>query len=146
MFSMVKKCSWRTSDAGLLVLRIGIGALFIFAGYMKAQDMAATIGQFSSMGFSAFWTYVVTIVELVAGVAVLLGIFTRIAAALVSVVMIVALTVVWKGGMNMIMTPAITLFATVALFLSGSGRFSAMRKFCGCGECPVCVGSDVVKN
>jgi putative oxidoreductase len=90
---------------------------------MKASNMAGTIAFFASIGFSAFWAYLVTAVELVGGLAVLLGVYIRDAAILLAIIMIVAIYVTPKE-LNTLMTPIVMLFTTVSLVLSGGGRYS----------------------
>jgi uncharacterized membrane protein YphA (DoxX/SURF4 family) len=59
MDSVCKKCSWMNNkDLGILILRIGVGAIFIFAGWEKVKDLGATVAMFGTMGFSPFWAYV----------------------------------------------------------------------------------------
>lgn len=124
-----KKCSWCTVDNGLLVLRIGVGAIFIFSGYMKAATMGMTVGYFGAMGFAPFWAYLVTAVELLGGLAVLLGAWTRTAALLLTIIMVVAVYTVanipgidTQTRMGMIMTPIAVFFMSLALTLTGAGN------------------------
>ena len=123
MNSVFKKCSWFSTDAGLLVLRIGIGALFVFSGYLKAASFSETAAAFAGMGFSLFWVYVITIVEILGGLALILGTFTRIAAGLLAIAMIVAVYVT-RSNMMTVMTPFVTLVATLALFFADGGKYS----------------------
>src|SRR3989344_6474550 len=88
--SMIRKCSWCNTDSGLLVLRIGVAAIFITTGWVKLSDMSGTVGFFASLGFAPFWAYLVTGVELVGGLMVLFGVQARVAAAFLAVVMLVA--------------------------------------------------------
>ena len=124
----MKKCSWMNTDTAMLVLRIGVGAIFIFAGWMKVHDLPGTVGMFAGMGFSAFWAYVASFVEFLGGIAVLLGVGTRVAAGLLAVVMIVAAYVVHSNPM-MLMTPVSLLFSTLALALASGGKYSLSNKF-----------------
>jgi uncharacterized membrane protein YphA (DoxX/SURF4 family) len=135
---MMTKKSWGNKSSGLLVLRIGIAAIFIMAGWMKVSNMEATIAGFASMGLSSFWAYVVSFSELIAGLAVLLGVYTRVAAAILAVIMIVATIMVRKD-----FTLLLHISATLALVFAGGGKYSLMRKACGCGTCNMCVESDV---
>ena len=127
MDMMVKKCSWFNTNTGLLVLRIGVGAIFIFSGYMKASDMAGTVGFFATVGFSAFWAYLVTAVELLGGLGVLLGVRTRFFAMFLTVVMIVAIYLL-RTNMTMVMTPLSVFFSTLTLFFAGGGSYSLMKE------------------
>lgn len=130
--SMCKKGSWCTADAGLLVLRIGVGVIFVYSGWMKVSDLAATVGMFGAMGFGPFWAYLVSFVELVGGIAVLLGVYTRIAAGLLAVVMLVA-SYKLLATPQMLIAPVSLLFSTVALKLAGGGKYSLLHSKCGCG-------------
>ncbi len=143
--TFVKKCPWCSTDSGLLVLRIGVGVIFILTGWMKVSNLSATVGFFATMGFAPFWAYLVSFVELLGGIAVLLGLYTRLAAALLTVVMIVAIYVV-RNDMTMVMMPVSVFFSTLTLVLAGGGAYSLMSKLCGCGTCALCVDSDVVPS
>ena len=143
--SMCKKGSWCCgTDAALLVLRIGVGAIFIFTGWMKVSDLTATVGQFGSMGFAPFWAYLVSFVELGGGIAVLLGIYTRVAAKLLAIIMIVAIYVL-RGNIMMAMTPFSLFFSSLALTLAGGGKYTLISKICGCGKCFAC-GDNGIKE
>jgi putative oxidoreductase len=135
MNSICKKFPWQNKSAGLLVLRIGVGVIFIFTGWMKVSDLAGTVGQFGAMGFAPFWAYLVSFVELLGGVGVLLGIGTRIAAKLLTIIMMVAIYKLW-GNLPLVMTPVSVFFSTLALTLAGGGKYSLSRGFCGShGSC-----------
>src|SRR3989338_6799362 len=101
---MIEKCSWCNVDTGLLVLRVGVGAIFIMSGWTKAADLSLTVGMFATMGFSAFCAYLVTAVELVGGIAVLFGIYSRVAALLLAIVMLVA-SYELRANPQMMITP-----------------------------------------
>ena len=101
---------------------------------MKVSDLTATVGQFGSMGFAPFWAYLVSFVELIGGIAVLLGVYTRISAKLLTIIMIVAIYVL-RDNVQMIMTPVSIFFSTLALTLAGGGKYSLSRKCCGSGSC-----------
>jgi len=119
---MIKKIPKCNVDAGLLVLRIGVGLIFVVSGWMKVSNLSMTMGYFAQMGFSAFWVYLVSLVELVGGVAVLLGTYTRFFSGLLAIVMLVAIYVV---GANMaVMTPVAVFFSCLALTLSSGGKYS----------------------
>lgn len=121
--SMMKKFPWANTDTALLVLRIGVGAIFLFTGYIKASNLAGTVGFFATLGFSPFWAYLVTAVELVGGLCVLLGIWTRVAAAFLAITMIVAIYTL-RADVAMAMTPFAVLVSTLALKLAGGGKYS----------------------
>lgn len=126
---MYKKFSWVNIDTGLLFLRIGVGVIFIITGWMKVSDMANTVGYFSSLGFASFFAYLVAFVELLGGIAVLLGlgIYTRVSAKLLSIVMLVAMYVL-RTNFQMMMTPLLMFFVTFALMCTGPGKYSVLKE------------------
>lgn len=124
---LIAKRSWQNTDTGLLVLRIGVGLVFIFAGFMKVKDLGFTVQMFSNMGIGAFWAYLVSFVELLGGIGILVGIFTRLSAKLLAITMIVA-TYIVRNDMTMVMTPLILVFANITLLLAGAGKYSLSNK------------------
>ncbi|WP_373232347.1 DoxX family protein [Cohnella sp.] len=83
---------------GLLLLRLALGLTFFIHGIMKFQGgITNTSGWFQSIGLPGFAVYVVAILELAGGVALVLGLGTRIIAALFSIVMLVAIVKVKLG-------------------------------------------------
>lgn len=134
----IKKYSWCSADSGLLALRIGVAAIFIFTGWMKVSNLEATVGAFGSMGFAPIFAYIVSFAELIGGVAILLGVYTRCFASILAFIMLIATIKVHKDE-----TLVLHFFSLLALVLSGGGKFSIIRKTCGCGSCNMCVESDV---
>lgn len=124
---MYKKFPWVNVDSGLLVLRLGLALVFITAGWAKFHDMQSTIGYFGSMGFAPFWAYLVTAVELLGGVAVLFGLFTRIAAGLLFIIMVVA-AYMTRGNSQMMILPMFLVFVTLSLKFCGAGKYSLDAK------------------
>lgn len=125
---LIAKRSWQNTDTGLLVLRIGVGLVFIFAGYMKVKDLDMTVAMFGSMNIGAFWAYLVSFVELLGGIGILVGLYNRLSAKLLAITMIVA-TYIVRNDMTMVMTPLILVFANIALLLAGAGKYSLSYKF-----------------
>lgn len=120
------------SDWAPVILRVVLGIVFIAHGWGKLfgmmPGMEAWMGMLTSLGFPAVTAtaYLVALVEFVGGIAVLLGIFTRYAAALIAIVMIVA---IWKvkwamgllGGYELDLG---LLGIALALIVSGPGPLS----------------------
>jgi len=120
-----------------LVLRVLLGALFIVHGSGKLvaaiQDphIPGFTKSVDAIGFhpGVFWAWVVTLVEFAGGICLCAGLFTRAAAALIAVEMIVAgLTVnlprgfYWtKGGAEV---PLIFAVLGAILALAGPGAAS----------------------
>lgn len=130
--SMLAKFPWVNVNTGLLVLRIGVGAIFILSGWMKVSDMTSTVGFFSALGFNAFWAYLASYVEFLGGITVLLGlgVYTREAAKLLAIVMLVAMYLL-RTDIAAIMTPFMMFFASLAIMFTGPGKYSVMKEHRG---------------
>jgi putative oxidoreductase len=126
---MYKKFPWVNKDTGLLFLRIGMGVIFLMTGWIKISDMTSTVEFFASLGFSVFWAYLVTAVELLGGLTVLLGlgVYTRVAAKLLAIVMIVAIYLLHIDN-PAAMAPIALLFMTLTLMCTGPGKYSVVRE------------------
>lgn len=91
------KCG--TPDAGLLSVRLGLAAVFITHGAMKLASVAATMAMFVKLGMPGWLGVVVGLVELLGGVAMLLGAYMKYAGYALAAIMIGAiLTIKWKMG------------------------------------------------
>jgi putative oxidoreductase len=70
---------------GLLVLRVALGASFIFHGYPKLSDPAHALKAFSGYGLPSYFAYVSGILEVFGGGLLIAGLFTRGAALLLAI-------------------------------------------------------------
>jgi putative oxidoreductase len=80
------------ASAVLLVGRILVGILFLVAGIMKAMNIAGTTGYMTRLGFPApeLMAYLSTLIELAAGVLLIVGWQTRRVAWLLIVYVLIA--------------------------------------------------------
>lgn len=90
-----------TEDAfnvGMLVLRIGLGIVFLAHGVKHARGREKTTNWFASIGFryAPFQWFMSTATEIGAGVLLILGLFTSLAAAGVVSIMFVAFMTVHR--------------------------------------------------
>jgi putative oxidoreductase len=76
---------------GLLVLRLAIGASFIFHGYPKLNDPARWLKAFPGMGCPSYFAYISGILEVFGGGLLILGLLTRAAALLLAIEMALVL-------------------------------------------------------
>lgn len=130
---MFKLSEEKLLNAGMLVLRLVLAAIFITAGWAKLQGIEGVAEMFGGMGFPAplFFAYLVGLVELVGGVGVLLGVYTRTWAALLAFIMLVALVLVHLGQGFQDSTYALSLFGgAVALLAAGPGAWKLSKKDC----------------
>lgn len=87
------------TDLAALALRVGSGLLFLAHGLTKVFvfTIPGTVGFFESLGLPGFLAYLTILAELVGGVALILGVATR----LVSVVLVaVLLGATWAHSGN----------------------------------------------
>jgi putative oxidoreductase len=130
----------RLTTTALTVLRIILGILFAAHGWQKFNEwtIAGTQASFAKMGVPAadVMAPAVAVLELAGGVALILGILTRIVAALLVLDMLGALILVHapagifaaNGGYELVLLLAA---AALALALTGAGRFSLDRALFG---------------
>ncbi|MGH2605361.1 MAG: DoxX family protein [Anaerolineales bacterium] len=93
------------SDWGLLVLRLGLGAVFTVHGWAKLNPKGPMGGPAGFIGFlkqlgvplPAFFGWVVVLLETAGAVLLILGLGTRLLAAGLVIDMIVAITKVKRG-------------------------------------------------
>lgn len=131
------------NDIALVIIRIALGSVFIVHGWAKVADLAGTAGFFASIGLPAYLAYVVAFIELIGGIMIVLGVYARIAAIFVAAVMIGAIvSLKWaKGFSGGWEFDLVLLLNAIALFVTGSGRFSLLRKDICCCESNTCVKS-----
>lgn len=76
------------NEIGALILRVVLGFLFFIHGFVKFQGGIENIaGWFESIHIPGFMAYVVAFIELVGGIALILGVATRIVSILFALVM-----------------------------------------------------------
>ena len=116
---------------GVSLLRIHFGIILLAHGWLKVYvfSIAGTVGYFSSIGLPPIIAYLVIFGELVGGLALILGIQTRLAAALA--VPIVFGAAVMNGGNGWLHSASgggweyaasLTVIA-VSLAIMGSGQY-----------------------
>ena len=76
---------------GLLLTRIVIAIIFLYHGVPKALDWTMASGKFAAMGFPGFLGPLVGIIEVVAAVLILLGLWHMEANYVLAVIILVAI-------------------------------------------------------
>ncbi len=79
-------------EVSLLIIRVVLGVTFLFHGIAKFQmGLTNVAGWFESIGIMGFLGYVVAFIELLGGIALIVGIGTRIISALIGLIMLGAI-------------------------------------------------------
>ena len=129
---LFKSPSQRQVSIGLTVLRLILGATFIAHGAQKlfVMGLPAISGGFAQMGIPrpGFFGPFVSLVEFFGGIAIVLGLLTRLTSLGLAVNMIVAMLAVHlKNGFfnpNGVEFPLALFGMSVALMAMGAGAFS----------------------
>jgi putative oxidoreductase len=112
-------------NIGILILRIVVGAVFIYAGVEKLSNMQQTIQFFGMIGFGAFWAWLVSLVEVIGGVLLVVGYATQIAGILLFITMAVAVEKIFGQAGFMGSLGAIMLgVSALVIAISGCGKYS----------------------
>ena len=143
----MKALTWspldRYRDHGLLLLRVGIGAMFLRHGWPKVTggpEKWAKLGSaMESFGITVaptFWGGAAAFTELVGGALLIVGLATRPAAVLLAVTMLVAWWNHVAGGDGFISWShsAEDGIVFLALILMGAGRFSVDARLMEAGS------------
>jgi uncharacterized membrane protein YphA (DoxX/SURF4 family) len=79
------------NELGALILRVTLGVLFFIHGLVKFQGgIENIVGWFESIGLPGFMAYGVALLEMLGGIALIIGLATRLVSALFALLMIVA--------------------------------------------------------
>jgi putative oxidoreductase len=122
------------TDLALLVLRVVLGIIMIVHGWAKVTDLGGTIEGFTGMGIPlpAVAAVFSTVAEFFGGLLILAGAFTDIAAILIVIDMLGAITFVHakngflisEGGVEW---PLALVAMALAIALAGPGRYAVGR-------------------
>lgn len=138
---MVVKLQSKTSyDYGLLVFRVGIGAMFVAVHGLPKLMGGMTMwkglgGAFSRIiGFAfvpAFWGFIASITEFGGGICLIVGVLFRPACALMLFTMMIAVVSIVRGGygFNSASQPFELAVVLLALLWTGPGQLTLPRLF-----------------
>lgn len=127
----------RSTDLGLLLLRIALGGLMLFHGMHKLIYGVGFIGDMlAAIGLPSFIAYGSLLAELVASLMIICGIWTRLASVVFAGNMVVAILMAhasemfslspMTGGL-VIELPLLYLLGAAVLCLTGGGRFAVTK-------------------
>ncbi|HEY9385726.1 MAG TPA: DoxX family protein [Nitrososphaeraceae archaeon] len=118
---------------GPLPIRILAGIAFLVAGLPKFENISVNQGFFGSLGLPPELVLPIALLEVIGGIFLLVGVLTRITAAIFIIEMIGAALVVWlsqgfAGGPLLkqaaILTSSLLTAISISLLLTGPGRIS----------------------
>ena len=127
----------KCQDGGLLLLRVGIGILFLVHGVPKLlagtalwEKLGGSMGLLGIHFAPTFWGFMASFSEAVGGFCLVIGLFVRPAAALLAFTMIVAtlFLVPKQADFAAISNPAHMIVVFLALLVSGGGEYSLGRR------------------
>ncbi|HEY2190528.1 MAG TPA: DoxX family protein [Caldimonas sp.] len=125
-------------DAALLILRLVLGLMILVHGIGKLPHPPEEItGLLAQANLPTALAWGVYVGEIAAPILLIIGVWTRLAAALIAVNMIVAVLLAHtgqllsldRGGGYALELQAMYLFTAVALALTGAGRFSVGGRY-----------------
>jgi putative oxidoreductase len=113
----------------LFLLRCGLATVFIYHGYPKLFGSTGKfVESFQTLGLPAYFVYIAGAIEFLGGVALALGLFTRVAGLLLLFDMAAAM---WKYNLNEGIyavreyeLPLILGLASLAVSATGGGQFT----------------------
>jgi len=127
----------RLKELPPLLVRLGVGLMFFGGALHKATHLAEFVAYFESLHIPAAHLQApfVISVELLGGIALILGVATRLASLLLSGTMVVALATAaipdhkihatWKGLLDLLYLPEWLLLLLLGwLLIAGAGRLS----------------------
>lgn len=139
MKSLIHRTStyFKNHHIGLLLIRIGTGLVFFMHGWGKVDNIPGVEGMFAHMGLGAGVAVFIAWLEVIGGLALIIGIATRFFAAAFAIQMLVAIFL--TGGVANGYKPheleLYLMLMSAGIALSGSGRYALFSL-----ECTECGG------
>lgn len=130
---MISKFLNKRVNFGLLILRLGLGGMFVYHGFPKISGGAAkwaglgkAVGFFGINSMPAFWGFMASFSEFFGGIALILGLFTREFSVLMTITMIVAASFHFNRGEGLFgAAHAIEVgIVFLSLIFIGAGKYS----------------------
>jgi len=113
---------------GLLLIRVSAGLIFLTHGWMKIQDIERFVMMLGQMGIPAVLVYFISWLEVIGGLALILGIATRVLGFVFGIEMLVAtLLVGFSRGVGL---ELVLMLISFGIALTGSGKYSVFRMEC----------------
>jgi uncharacterized membrane protein YphA (DoxX/SURF4 family) len=126
---------FRNRSLGLLVIRAATGIVFFAHGWTKIHSLGMVEGMFVHFGLDGPVGFFIAWLEVVGGLALILGIFTRVFAVVFGIEMLVAIFLTGVGrGYQSHELELFLMLVSFGIALAGSGRYSLSAMEChNCG-------------
>jgi len=124
------------ADIAKLLLRVSLGVLILFHGVHKLiYGISGVEAMLSANGLASFFAYGVYMGELIAPIFIILGLYARVASAVLAFNMFVAIYLAYGfslsiskyGGLTW-ETPLLFLIMSILVILFGSGKYAVNSK------------------
>jgi putative oxidoreductase len=134
---MILKSLTKYTDIGLLILRVGIGIMFLYHGAPKLlggpekwEKLGMAMKYVGIQSVPVFWGFMAAFSEFFGGICIILGLFFRPACILLTITMAVAaLMHLGKGdGLNVASHAIEDGIVFLSLILIGPGKYSIDKK------------------
>lgn len=119
----------KNKNVAVLLLRIGVGVIFIVAGWGKLTGIEGVQGFFGNIGIplAGVMAWVVALVEFVGGIMVLIGYKVEVPGFLLAFTMLVAIFTVkmgGDGGFSGMRLEIILMLTSLAVAMMNTGSYS----------------------
>jgi uncharacterized membrane protein YphA (DoxX/SURF4 family) len=144
MISIVNRVTRHTYNrsVGLLLIRLALGLLFFTHGLMKVQALSMVAQEFVHFGFFPWVGFFIAWLEVIGGLALILGVATRLFALLFGIEMLVAtLLIGFARGIGVELILALVSFGLMFL---GSGSYSIFKMECKKCGAMLCKGDKCI--
>jgi putative oxidoreductase len=118
-------------DAGLLILRVSLGCLFIYlsapallGGPAKWVQFGAQVRHFGIHSHLQGWGFATALAQTVGGILVIVGLLFRIGLILISIRVLIYTIAIWRIGSIPAYTSLEICIILASLLLIGPGKFS----------------------
>jgi len=129
----LKECCAKYKEYAALPIRVIFGLFFLAQGWGKLANIAGFTGMLAGWGVPAptAMAWIVGLIELLGGLALLLGLWVELAGILLGIVMLVAIAkVTWANGFTAPGGYGLNLLIIAGLLsvmFSGPGKLTAMK-------------------
>ena len=129
-------------DTGIFIIRLVTGFIFIIEGWQKFGNLQNTSNFMMHLGLPSHMALFIATLELVGGLALILGIFTRIFGIIFGIEMLVIVFLTgWSRGIGSHNIELILAAVSFGVAMTGSGKYSLFPMECtDCGGmfCKTC--------